>query len=72
MNKMTQLTKLLMWFKENGSINPLQAWSNLGIYRLSACIKTLRDRGYDITKTMHHNSKGTSYAIYTFHNHEEK
>jgi len=43
-----QEERLLDYLKTNGSVNPLDAWKELGIYRLSAVIFLLRERGYNI------------------------
>lgn len=40
--------KLLDWFTRRESITPMEALSDLGIYRLGARIKELRDDGYSI------------------------
>lgn len=45
---MTQDKRLLDYLKDNKEINPLQAWTELGIYRLSACIHRLRGSGCNI------------------------
>lgn len=45
---MTQQQRLLGYLYENKIINPLEAWENLGIYRLSAKVFDLRKLGYDI------------------------
>ncbi len=44
----TQLERLYEYLCEYGSINPLQAWTELGIYRLSVQIYTLRKMGFEI------------------------
>jgi hypothetical protein len=49
---MTQRERLLDYLKQNGSINPLESWQQLGIYRLSAVILLLRREGYCITTDM--------------------
>ena len=46
--KMTQQERLEKHLKEYRSINPLEAWSALGIYRLSAVVFDLRQRGFNI------------------------
>jgi hypothetical protein len=46
--KTTQDERLLDYLKDNHSINPLEAWTELGIYRLSACIHRLRKVGWNI------------------------
>jgi hypothetical protein len=45
---MTQQERLEKHLKEYRSINPLQAWSVLGIYRLSAVVYDLRRKGLHI------------------------
>jgi len=62
---MRQIDLLLGYLERNGSINPIQAFNELGIYRLSARIKDLRDSGKDIKTTT---KKGSSIAIYTLTN----
>lgn len=46
--KPTQCDRLLEYLKSHAYINPLQAWQELGIYRLSGRIYDLRHAGYDI------------------------
>lgn len=45
---MTQEQRLIKHFKKIKTIDPIRAWSNLGIYRLSARILELRKKGYEI------------------------
>jgi hypothetical protein len=46
---MTQKERLLNWFMQtNITINPLQSWAELGIYRLSDTVFKLKADGYDI------------------------
>jgi hypothetical protein len=45
---MNQKQRLLCYLKENGKINPLQAWVILGCYRLSDAIYKLRKDGHII------------------------
>ena len=45
---MTQDERLLEHLERFNSVNPLEAWTQLGIYRLSACVHRLRNRGYKI------------------------
>lgn len=45
---MTQDQRLLDYLKLNKEIDPLQAWQELGIYRLAACIFNLRKQGHNI------------------------
>jgi len=39
---MTQCERLKEYLLKNGSINPLEAWNEIGVYRLSARINELR------------------------------
>jgi len=53
---MTQKDRLRRYLVNNQSIDPLRAWTDLGIYRLSAVIYILRREGVGITtenKTIH-------------------
>lgn len=45
---MTHKDLLLDWFTRNPSITPMEALSNLGIYRLGARVFDLREAGHDI------------------------
>lgn len=45
---MTQEKRILQWLRDNQTIDPIQALSELGIYRLGARIKDLRNQGYRI------------------------
>lgn len=45
---MTQKQRLVEYLERYGSVTPLEALRDLGIYRLSAQIFTLRKEGYDI------------------------
>lgn len=47
--KFTQEQRLENYLKSHKWINPLIAWRQLGIYRLSAVIFKLRDKGLNIT-----------------------
>lgn len=48
---MTQKQRLLAYLKQN-PINPLQAWQELGIYRLAAVVHLLREDGLNIKTEM--------------------
>ncbi len=43
-----QTRRVLEWLREHDSLNPLQAWQELGIYRLSAKIDHLRKAGFKV------------------------
>lgn len=45
---MTQQDRLIKYFKKSKTIDPLRAWTKLGIYRLSDVIFKLRQKGYKI------------------------
>ncbi len=49
-NKMkdSQNKRLLSHLLQGNKVTPLTAWGMLGIYRLSARIFDLRDRGFDV------------------------
>lgn len=49
---MTQNERLAEHLERHRSITPLQAWVELGIYRLAARINDLRNAGLQITKTL--------------------
>jgi len=51
MQKLTQDMAVLLWLKENATINPMQALNELGCFRLAACIQRLRKQGYQIVTT---------------------
>lgn len=48
MSKTTHCVRVLEYMRAHGGITPLEAWTELGVYRLSARIADLRERGYDI------------------------
>ena len=48
---MTQKERLKAWLEEK-SIQPLEAWKHLGIYRLAAVIHLLREDGLNIKTEM--------------------
>lgn len=50
MSATTQCGRLLEYLRKHGKINPLEAWQELGIYRLAARCHDLRCSGHDIIK----------------------
>ena len=44
----TQNERLAAYLAQHGTINPLEAWTELGIYRLGARVFDLRQRGFEI------------------------
>ena len=49
---MTQCEQVLKYMQDFGSITPLQALADLGVYRLGARIYDLRRDGYSISSRM--------------------
>lgn len=45
----TQTERLLSYLQQNGSIDPMTAWVELGVYRLGARIFDLKAAGHNIT-----------------------
>lgn len=48
---MTQCERLLTYLEEHRAINPMEAWTQLGIYRLGARVFDLRRAGHPICST---------------------
>jgi len=48
MNMTKQETRLLEYLKTNYRITPIEAWNELGIYRLSDVVFKLRNKKYEI------------------------
>jgi len=48
MNMTNQETRLLEYLKTNYKITPMEAWNELGIYRLSDVVFKLRNKNYEI------------------------
>ena len=59
-----QCQQVLNYIGQFGSITPLEAFEDLGIYRLSARIKDLRDLGYPIVTTREHYFNNGIYKQY--------
>jgi hypothetical protein len=64
----SQVTVILNHLKENKEINPLEALSKYGVYRLGAVIFILKNDGYNISTRIHHfikpSGKKGKYAVY--------
>lgn len=67
--KDSQKQKILQYLKDNGSINPSEAYNKLHIYRLGARILDLRRDGYQIETEIvsEKNADGDTvkYAVYS-------
>ena len=61
---MKQKEQLLNYLKKHNSITPLEALSELGIYRLSARIHDLRSDGIGITTLRMETGNNKNYAKY--------
>jgi hypothetical protein len=48
---MTQNERVLFWLKNHKGLEPLSAWTELGIYRLGARIFDLKKQGHNISST---------------------
>lgn len=48
MKKKTHCVRVLEYMRAHGGITPLEAWTELGVYRLSARIADLRKLGHAI------------------------
>jgi len=48
MNMTNQETRLLHYLELNKKISPMEAWTELGIYRLSDVVFKLRNKNYEI------------------------
>lgn len=67
MAQLSQNDRILMYLKTNKKITPAEAFTDLGIYRLSARIKELRERGHDIRTLMTESKDGESkFATYLY------
>ena len=64
----SQVTIILNHLKTIGEINPLEALSKYGIYRLGAVIYILRKEGYSVSSRLVHYTKPSGkqghYAVY--------
>lgn len=48
-HSMNQQERLTEYLEKHGTIDPLKAWTQLGIYRLADTVFNLRKKGYAIT-----------------------
>lgn len=62
---MTQLEIVNHHLENHGSITPLEAQSNYGIWRLAAVIHKLKKRGVDIKRKLKTAPSGNKYAVYS-------
>ena len=66
---MTQEKRLLQYLKDHGSINPMVALQELGIFRLAARVNDLRKSGVPITSksTKAKNRFGETCRVATYY-----
>lgn len=67
-NTRSQSLNILRHLQSGKSINPLQALTQYGCFRLSARIYDLKQRGYLIEKCMVKTKNGKNYAEYSMRN----
>ena len=65
---MTQKDRLLNYLRTHKSVNPLESWQQLGIYRLAAVVLLLRNDGHAIStvKTEVKNQFGEACHVATY------
>lgn len=72
----SQATVILNHLKTGAEINPLEALSKYGVYRLGAIIFLLKKDGYNISSRMHNyikpNGNKGHYAIYRLEDSENE
>lgn len=75
MSKSTQNDRILSYIEMFGSINPIQALSDLGVMRLASRIADLKRMGYPIRKMMakskNRYGETVCYAEYTMEDNNE-
>lgn len=66
--KQTQCERILRHLRDYGSINPIEAISEYGIFRLASRISDLKGQGYNISasrgKGKNRYGEPTSFAVY--------
>ncbi len=65
-----QQKRVLTHLQTKGSIQTLEAWTDLGIYRLSDVVYKIKKQGYDIetkmTKSYNRFKEKVSFATYVY------
>jgi len=66
---MNQKDRLIRYLEKHKTINPLESWQSLGIYRLSDVVFRLKKDGYDIRteKISVNNQFGESCRVAKYH-----
>ena len=71
---MTQCERVLQYMQDFGSINPMEALTDLGVMRLASRVSDLRQDGYEIERqivtTKNRYGEPTHYAEYRLANKE--
>lgn len=65
---MSQCQRLLRYLQDVGPVNPLDAWIELGIYRLAARVDDLRKQGFKVCsrRTVVTNRHGEKFRVATY------
>lgn len=61
-----QAFEVLTYLKQHGTIEPKEAWTKLGVYRLAARIKDIRDAGHVIETIRVYQDEKTYYGKYIY------
>lgn len=61
-----QAIEVLTYLKQHGTIEPKEAWTKLGVYRLAARIKDIRDAGHVIETIRVYQDEKTYYGKYIY------
>ena len=48
LSQLNKQERVFTYLKEHGSVEPIEAWRELGVYKLSAVILELRKAGHEI------------------------
>lgn len=61
-----QALEVLTYLKQHQTIEPKEAWTKLGVYRLAARIKELRDEHHDIETIRVYRDNRNYYGKYIY------
>lgn len=61
-----QAIEVLTYLKQHRTIEPQEAWNKLGVYRLAARIKEMRDAGHVIETIRVYQDEKTYYGKYIY------
>ena len=66
-----QAHEVLTYLKQHRTIEPKEAWTKLGVYRLAARIKEMRDEGHVIETVRVYQTDKTYYGQYVYKGHQK-